>query len=73
MHATLSNFSEIGDFSIIGAHAMVADRFKVPPRSLAVGVPARVKRSVTKKEINNIISGTHFYVDLARDFKKRGL
>jgi carbonic anhydrase/acetyltransferase-like protein (isoleucine patch superfamily) len=73
MHATLSSFSEIGDFSIIGAHSMVVDRFKVPPRSLAVGVPAKIKRSVTRKEIKDIISGTDFYVDLARDFKKRGL
>jgi carbonic anhydrase/acetyltransferase-like protein (isoleucine patch superfamily) len=73
MHATLSNFSEIGDFSIIGAHSLVADRFKVPPRSLALGVPARIKRSVTRKEVSDIISGTHFYVDLARDFKIRGL
>lgn len=73
MHATLSNFSEIGDSSIIGAHTLVADRFKVPPRSLAVGVPARIKRSVTRKEVNDILSGAHFYVDLARDFKRRGL
>ena len=73
MHATLSNFSEIGDFSIVGAHSMVADRFKVPPGSLAVGAPARIKRSVTRKEINDILSGTHFYVGLAGDFKKRGL
>jgi len=73
MHATLSSFSEVGDFSIIGAHSMVADHFKVPPRSLVVGVPAKIKRSVSRKEINDIISGTNFYVDLARDFKKMGL
>ena len=48
MHATLSNFSEISDFSIVGAHSLVADHFQVPARSLAVGVPARVKRSVTR-------------------------
>ena len=73
MHTTLSNFSEIADFCIIGAHSMVKDNLKVPPRSLVVGVPARIKRAVNTKEIERIISAANFYVDLSRDFKKRGL
>ena len=73
MHATLGSFAEVGDFSIVGAHSMVADYFEVPPRSLVVGVPAKMKRSVSKKEINRIVSGADFYADLAKDFKKRGL
>jgi carbonic anhydrase/acetyltransferase-like protein (isoleucine patch superfamily) len=73
MDTTLGIFSEIGDYCIIGAHSMVKDNFKVPPRSMVVGVPARIKRTVNKKEIERIISAANFYVDLSRDFKKRGL
>jgi len=58
---------------MIGAHSMVKDYFKVPSRSLVVGVPARIKRTVNRKEIERILSAATFYVDLSREFKKRGL
>ena len=73
MNTTLGILAEIGDDCIIGAHSMVKDHFKIPPRSLVMGVPARIKRRITRKEIERIISGTDFYVDLSRDFKKQGL
>ena len=73
MHTTLGIFSEIGDDCMIGAHSMVKDYFKVPSRSLVVGVPARIKRTVNRKEIERILSAATFYVDLSREFKKRGL
>jgi hypothetical protein len=38
-----------------------------------VGVPARIKRAVNRKEIERILSAATFYVDLSREFKKRGL
>jgi carbonic anhydrase/acetyltransferase-like protein (isoleucine patch superfamily) len=73
MNTTLGIFAEIGDDCIIGAHSMVKDRFRIPPRSLAAGVPARMKRAISTKEIERIISGANFYVALSRDFKKEGL
>jgi carbonic anhydrase/acetyltransferase-like protein (isoleucine patch superfamily) len=73
MHTSLGMFVEIGDDCIIGAHSMVKDNLKIPARSLVMGVPARIKRTVTRKEIERIISGANFYVDLSRDFKKQGL
>ena len=73
MHTSLGMFVEIGDDCIIGAHSMVKDNLKIPSRSLVMGVPARIKRTVNIKEIERIISGANFYVDLSRDFKKQGL
>ncbi len=73
MNATLGFFSEIGDYCIIGAHSMVKDNFKIPPRSLVMGVSAKVKRALNKKEIDRIISAAGFYTDLSKDFKKEGL
>jgi carbonic anhydrase/acetyltransferase-like protein (isoleucine patch superfamily) len=72
MNTTLGIFAEIGDDCMIGAHSMVKDNFRIPSRSLVVGVPARIKRMVNRKEIERIISGVNFYVDLARDFKREG-
>jgi carbonic anhydrase/acetyltransferase-like protein (isoleucine patch superfamily) len=73
MNTTLGIFAEIGDDCMIGAHSMVKDNFKISSRSLVIGVPARIKRTVNRREIERIISGANFYVDLGRDFKKEGL
>ena len=71
MQTTLDISSEISDYCIISPHSMVKDNFKVPPRSLVAGFPARMKRTVRKKDIEIIISAANFYVDLSRDFKKK--
>ena len=42
MNATALKHSEIGDNCIIGAGAVVGSGQKVPPGSVAVGVPARI-------------------------------
>lgn len=73
MNATLGFFSEIGDYCIIGAHSMVKDNSKVPSKSLVVGVSAKIKRALNKKEIERIASAADFYAALSRDFKKEGL
>jgi carbonic anhydrase/acetyltransferase-like protein (isoleucine patch superfamily) len=73
MHTSLGMFVEIGNDCIIGAHSMVNDHLKIPSRSLVMGVPAKISRAVNRKEIERIISGANFYVDLSRDFKKQGL
>ena len=52
---------------------MVKDHFKVPANSLAVGVPARIVRALSHRELERILSGSLTYVELAREFKKSGL
>ena len=73
MHTVLNNQSEIEDFCLVGAYSMVKDSFKVPARSLAVGIPARIKRELNDRELEQILSGSNFYVELATEFKKYGL
>jgi gamma-carbonic anhydrase len=41
----------IGELSLIGAGALVPEGMRVPPRTLVIGVPARVKRELTREEI----------------------
>jgi phenylacetic acid degradation protein len=38
----------------------------IPPRSLAVGTPARVIRQLSDDEVKWKVSGTHSYQDLTR-------
>ncbi len=69
MHAVLDDQSEIEDFCMIGACSMVKDHFKVPTNSLAVGVPARIARALSHRELERILNASLTYVDLAREFK----
>jgi carbonic anhydrase/acetyltransferase-like protein (isoleucine patch superfamily) len=52
MGALILNNAEIGDESIVAAGAVVREGFKVPPRSLVVGVPAAVKRQLSDDEVS---------------------
>ena len=70
MHTVLNNQSEIEDFCMVGAYSMVKDNFKVPARSLAVGIPVRIVRALNDQELERILSGSNFYVELAKEFKK---
>lgn len=73
MHAVLGNQSEIEDFCMIGACSMVKDHFKLPANSLAVGIPVRIVRALSSRELERILNGSRTYVELAREFKKSGL
>src|SRR3972149_2393322 len=70
MHAVLGDQSEIEDFCMIGACSMVKDRFKVPSNSLAVGIPARIVRTLSHGELERISNGSRTYLELAKEFKK---
>jgi carbonic anhydrase/acetyltransferase-like protein (isoleucine patch superfamily) len=47
MQSTILDEAVIGQGSIIGAGALVTQRTVIPPRSLVLGVPARVIRTLT--------------------------
>lgn len=42
MNAVVLNGAVVGEHALVGALTLVPDRFEVPPRSLAVGVPCRI-------------------------------
>jgi carbonic anhydrase/acetyltransferase-like protein (isoleucine patch superfamily) len=54
MRATILNDVVVGEYSIIGAGALVTERTIIPPRSLVLGFPARVKRALTDEEASRI-------------------
>jgi carbonic anhydrase/acetyltransferase-like protein (isoleucine patch superfamily) len=50
MGAVLLNHVRVGEGSIVAAGAVVAENTVIPPRSLYMGVPAKLKRAVTEDE-----------------------
>jgi carbonic anhydrase/acetyltransferase-like protein (isoleucine patch superfamily) len=63
MGAVLLGGSKIGAESIVAAGAVVKEGADIPPRSLVVGVPARVVREVTDSEVEMIRASAQGYVD----------
>jgi phenylacetic acid degradation protein len=55
----------IGEQALVAAMSFVTAGFEVPARSLVMGIPARVRRSVTEGEIAFMTRGATVYQDLA--------
>jgi carbonic anhydrase/acetyltransferase-like protein (isoleucine patch superfamily) len=66
MNATVLNHSQIGEFSIIGAGAVVSERTVIPPFSLVLGVPAKVVKQLDEEAQKKIIQNAQAYKDLAK-------
>jgi carbonic anhydrase/acetyltransferase-like protein (isoleucine patch superfamily) len=50
MAATILNDAEVGEECIVAAGTLVPEGMKVPPRSLVMGLPAKVRRPITDEE-----------------------
>ncbi len=71
MGSTVMDDVEIGEYSIIGAGAVVLPGTKIKPYSLYVGVPAKFKREVTKEEVEQIKASADEYNKLAKKYEKK--
>ena len=54
MNATVLNNVQVGTESIVAAGALGPEGTIIPPRSLVMGMPAKVKRSLTDDEVASI-------------------
>jgi len=54
MGAIVMDHAIVGRDSIVGAGALVTAGTKIPPRSMVLGVPARVVRTLTDAEVASI-------------------
>jgi carbonic anhydrase/acetyltransferase-like protein (isoleucine patch superfamily) len=68
MGSILLDGARIGRGSLVGAGALVTPGTDIPPNSLVLGSPARVKRSIDDKEREQIAYGATHYVELARRY-----
>lgn len=68
MGAIILNGATIGSGSIIGAHALITENKIIPPRSLVLGSPGRVIRTISDAELKGILENGQHYVALAAEY-----
>lgn len=65
MHATVLNGAVLGQGSLIAAGALVTENTVIPPHSLVMGVPGKVRGTVTPEKAAELIHNVREYCDLA--------
>ena len=66
MNAVVMDGAEIGECSFVAGLSFVRARFKVPPRSLVAGIPAKLLRDLTQEEIDWKRESDNDYIEIAR-------
>jgi carbonic anhydrase/acetyltransferase-like protein (isoleucine patch superfamily) len=69
MGAIILDDVEVGARSIIGANALVTMGTKIPPGSLVVGSPAKIRRQLSLDEQKEIARWAWSYVETAKQFR----
>lgn len=64
--------ASVGKHSILGVGAVVPEGRRIPPRSVAVGIPAKVTRRTGEKDVRNIRKSYRAYVEMARRYVNEG-
>ena len=70
MGAIILDDVEVGPRSIIGANALVTLGMKIPPSSLVLGSPAKIRRQLSLDEQNDIARWAWSYVETAKHFRE---
>ena len=72
MGAILLNGATVGEDCIVAAGSLVPEGGAIPPRSLAMGSPARVRRLLTDDEVASILEYSRNYVRYRQDYMTAG-
>ena len=70
--ATVNDGVEIGEDCLVASGAMIVDNTKIPPRSLVVGVPGRVRGRVTERHMERIKFYGDKYVENTQRYRGQG-
>ena len=68
--AVVLNGAKIGSGTVIAAGAVVPEGAEVPPLSMVMGVPAKVKRSITDEERERFRTNAQHYVEAAQIYRE---
>ncbi len=70
MGAVLLDGCRVGAEAIVAAGSVVAEGSHIPPRTLAMGVPAEPRREVTEKELARARYSASHYIELADIYRR---
>ncbi len=73
MHATVLNRSHVGAGSIVAASALVAEDMQIPPRSMVMGVPGKIRREISLEEVAAVRANAERYVGYSREYLASGM
>lgn len=73
MNSTVLNGAVIGSNSIVGAGAMVPEGMVVPENSLVVGIPAKVIKQTSEKQVTYVIKNAQDYCALSKQYLAEGM
>ncbi len=73
MRSVVQDFSEIGEEAMIAAGSVITNRMVVPPRHLAAGVPAKVKKEVSGASLMWVSGSSSSYKELAQSYLRQGM
>lgn len=68
MGAIVLDQVEIGHECLIGAGSLITQGTQIPPRSLVLGSPAKVVRSLTDDEVASVVKSAENYVALGVEY-----
>jgi carbonic anhydrase/acetyltransferase-like protein (isoleucine patch superfamily) len=69
MGAVVLSGAVVGDESLVAAGALVAEGNEFPPRSVIVGSPGKVARSINDEDLERVRRGVETYLRLAREYR----
>jgi len=70
MNCVVNDNAEVGEDAMVAAMAFVKAEARIPPRSLAAGIPARVLRELSAEELQWKKDNMHLYQQLAQRSSK---
>jgi carbonic anhydrase/acetyltransferase-like protein (isoleucine patch superfamily) len=73
MGSIVSDYAVVGERAVVAEGAVVKNKFEVPPRSIAVGVPAKVIGTIDEAYEQTWTRFKDIYVSLASERYPRGL
>lgn len=70
--AVVNDGVEIGEYSLLAASTMIVENMQIPPRSIVMGVPGRIRGEVQDRHLERVKWFCDVYIDLAQRYKQEG-
>lgn len=73
MNAVVLQEAEVGEEALIAAGSVVAAGSEIPPRTLAAGTPAKVKKELEGESLRWVTRSAEHYLRLSRQYLAEGI